>query len=693
MAKVGFWLRGSSGKLGGASMGRGADGSTIIREIKTPRNPKTAAQALQRMKLGPAQKFYSVFSELLSNAFEAVSYGGDSRRYFMSKIMKLDGPYIQKGVERFIPAAYPFSEGSLPSVGIEPFSGGTTVITLGVTTDQAEVTPELLAQLLQVSTDYQITIAVVNNVNGLFKPSYIAYDQRITIADIPEGALGKNQNGNITISPAAFGLDASAIVAMCVVLSTQDASGKWVRSTQDMVISEELRASIYSADAMEAAIYSYQDNNAVNTINSEWYFNLGMAQAWPGKLTTSVLTISEFGTPSQGDVVVGIQQLDGRIKRTVFATKLSDDGLIICLEDGKIVTYPEGTIGDFKGYYIGYNYELWQESYATQLGIYDGNPIAPTPTPTPTTDACFYRDVTLGPDTFHALVDEFGRLLVQYGDGLVVGFAWNEDRVADDFDNAGRFSTEFDELRNSWGEVDAITDYTGNTIIFTHNGESVTLNYNTQTGDVVPTVSELTNGTPNMFKRTLNVNSNDVTFVCDADGKVCYFNDGYFLIVENGDEFSPSSDGAVLNALYTAAGGSVEVTVTESSDTDMTKVTNGNYSFVIDQDGEISFGEVSIWPGQEYTLEIYADEECTQRPTGTTNKVYAKLNKTISVPTTWIQNRVYVNGPDNDQAPWTIVWYTDWNSEAISGETLPAGVYELTSVAAYPVDGNEVNFI
>ena len=374
MAISGFWLRGAKGKLAGSALQKTTGGRTMIREIVTPSNPQTAAQVLQRMKLAPAQKFYNAFSELMSNGFESVSYGGDSRRHFMSRVMKLEGPYIQKGVDRFIPAAYPFSEGTLPSVGIEPFSGGTEVITLNVTTDEATVTNELLAQLLQVSTDTQITVVVVNNVNGLFKPSYIGYDDRLTILNIPEGALGKDASNHVTISPAAFGLDASAIVAMCVILSSQDASGKWLRSTQDMIISEELRQAIYSADAMEQAIYSYQDNKSVNTINSEWYFNLGMSQAWPGKLTTTFLSVNQDGEPGEAEVVVGIQQLDGRIKRTVFATATSDDGLIICLNaDGSgLTTYPAATVGEFTGLNIGYQFEVWQDAYAVQLGFMVG---------------------------------------------------------------------------------------------------------------------------------------------------------------------------------------------------------------------------------------------------------------------------------------------------------------------------------
>ncbi len=332
-------------------------------------NPQTVGQTMQRMKLAPAQKFFKAFAVLLSNAFQGVAYGDASRRYFMSKCMTIEGPYVQRGVDRFLPAAYPFSEGSLPSVGIQPFSGGANVITLGVTTSETEVTPEVLATALGVSTDYQITVAVVNNINGIFVPSFIPYDQRLLISALPAGTLAKNEENHITINPAALGLDMSAMVACCVVISTQDASGTWLRSTQEMIISDELRSQLYSADALEAAIYSYQNGtNTVNSINSEWYYNLGMSQAWGGKLTTSVLPVSQEDVPDQS-VIIGLQQLDGRIKRTVFATSTEADGLIMCVVDGKIATVQGATVSEFQGLNTGYTVELWKDSYAAQLGF------------------------------------------------------------------------------------------------------------------------------------------------------------------------------------------------------------------------------------------------------------------------------------------------------------------------------------
>ena len=372
------YLRGKVGSVTYSVQSAKASGTgkaqQIVRALpESVSNPQTVGQTMQRMKLAPAQKFFSAFNELLSNAYQGVAYGDASRRYFMSKAMSADGPYIQKGVDRFIPAAYLFSEGSLPSVGIEPFSGGASVIKLNVTTEAAEVTPAVLAAALGITTDYQISVAVCNNVNGIFVPSYIPFADRLKVGELPAGALSKDNDGHITISPSALGLDMSAMVACCVVLSVQDASGAWLRSTQEMIISNELRNTIYGAEALEAAIYSYQDTTgAANAINSEWYYNLGLAQAWGGKITTTLWQVTDEG--DDGEVVMGIKQIDGRIKQYIFATSTTDDGLVILVENGQLTTKAGVTVGWFKSTYENVEsgviaFELWNNAYATQLGI------------------------------------------------------------------------------------------------------------------------------------------------------------------------------------------------------------------------------------------------------------------------------------------------------------------------------------
>ena len=334
-------------------------------------NPQTVSQVMQRMKLKPATAFFNAFRELLSNAFQGVEYGDKSRRFFISEAMKMTGPYIQKGVDRFIPAEYPFSRGTLPSVGIVPFDGGATKITLNAIAAEATITPEILAAALGVATDTQITVAVVNNNAGVFTPAYIGFDERLKIADIPAAALGKDTTSNqIQIDIAALGLDASAVVAMAVVLSRQDASGTWLRSEQNLVVSNQLRQSLYSPEALQAAIASYQDESAANTINSQWYYNLGLNQAFNGQVTFMSLAF----TGGSADILVGIQNIGGQIRYTAFSTE-NDEIVGVNGQAAVVAMLSENesvTVSDMEESYPNISIEPYTSAIAIQGGYDDG---------------------------------------------------------------------------------------------------------------------------------------------------------------------------------------------------------------------------------------------------------------------------------------------------------------------------------
>lgn len=83
MAKAGFWLRGSHGKLAGASISKGADGSTVIREIVTPRNPRTNAQLIQRAIMASVMRAYAAGKEIFDHSFQSFSVGSACQRFFL----------------------------------------------------------------------------------------------------------------------------------------------------------------------------------------------------------------------------------------------------------------------------------------------------------------------------------------------------------------------------------------------------------------------------------------------------------------------------------------------------------------------------------------------------------------------------------------------------------------------------------
>ena len=117
MAKVGFWLRGTRGKLAGASFSKGENGQTIARQIVTPTNPKTAKQADQRSKIAPAAHFYKAFRNILNHSFLPLEPERKNRRKFMSYALRADMPMpLELKGSRAVPHNVPYllSLGSLP---------------------------------------------------------------------------------------------------------------------------------------------------------------------------------------------------------------------------------------------------------------------------------------------------------------------------------------------------------------------------------------------------------------------------------------------------------------------------------------------------------------------------------------------------------------------------------------------------
>lgn len=461
MAKTGFWLRGARGKFAGASLQKGADGSTIMREIVTPTNPQTISQVIQRMKAAPAQKFYNALSELLSNAFQGVKYGNDSRLRFLSLAMKMNGPYVQKGVDRFIPAAYPFTRGSMPTIGILPFDGGATKFSTDV--DGSAAT---FAEGLGVTTDTQFTICIVRNNSGMFVPEYIPFETRMTLDEIPTGGIIK-EDSTWKIVPSAFGFNDTNIVAIAVAVSVQQADGSWLRSNQDMVISNQLEAQLYSQSAMNAAIASYQDGADSNSINSAWYYNLGLNQAFNGQVVPMVISINGNSVR----VLMGITQVAGRPQYTIFATSSATTGNIIEV-NGRNCVASTTTVADLIAAGITYPVAEYSEAIAIQAGL--NNEVNTT------SAAVFY--LREWQNNIKLLVDKDGKLVLFNGEGegdpsqedfytvYTDNGTWNN---AEGTTEAPWYNTQ---LLTQWGYKYYVGDHSGpiNTITATEEGKEPT---------------------------------------------------------------------------------------------------------------------------------------------------------------------------------------------------------------------------
>ena len=140
----------------GSAMGlwRGKKGSSVFYKIKNSNsaqkqgirervyevsNPKSSAQASQRMKMAPAQAFFGALSNILNRGAQGTKYGGLTRQEFMSYALKMtDGfPYVQKGENLVVPGAYRIAKGSLGDIKLDHWDnregqGTSCVLSFGV---------------------------------------------------------------------------------------------------------------------------------------------------------------------------------------------------------------------------------------------------------------------------------------------------------------------------------------------------------------------------------------------------------------------------------------------------------------------------------------------------------------------------------------------------------------------------------
>ena len=154
-----------------------------------------------------------------------------------------------------------------------------------------------------------------------------------------------------------------------------------------MVISNELIASLYGSEALQRATLSYQNGQTANAINSEWYYNLGMSQAFNG--TVHLGAVNSIAAENNGRpylVLMGDQQIDGVVITTLFTTDGTASGQLIGVNGTEAVLQtlangdpciPETNVAD----YTNYRYAQYNPTIANQAGYYDGTDAEPVQEP------------------------------------------------------------------------------------------------------------------------------------------------------------------------------------------------------------------------------------------------------------------------------------------------------------------------
>lgn len=230
------------------------------------RNPKTYAQAEQRMKLAPINATYRALKMIIDRGQEGLAYGNKSRLAWLSDAIKaFAGSYFDKGAAITAPALVPLTKGSLsvnvdvadePSVCLIVLEGVTpaSITTLGA------LSTALITAYPSLKDGDQITfVAITSNDNG-FMSYYdsIVVDTKST-ASLPSFLeVAEDQ-------VEAFG-HAGTHVAYSIIVSREGDNGQHLRTSASLKQTSNVDTSHIGSAAKEAAIESYMSQGA----NTDW---------------------------------------------------------------------------------------------------------------------------------------------------------------------------------------------------------------------------------------------------------------------------------------------------------------------------------------------------------------------------------------------------------------------------------------
>lgn len=268
--KHNVFLGSGSGSIGDVTSYR-REGTQVSRlRVREIANPKSYGQAQQRNFMAPVSKFYAPLAACLEQSFEgkspAASYAAFASRNV--KLARQNGWYLPKGTG-FYPMPYQVSEGTLKPTGAkaelaESFTG--IEVPVMITEAMAGETVGTLSSIL-VSLGYQdndqVTIVFCfATSDGKFFPVYYRFFLDTT-SEEPLSTLP------VKVAPLVSGATSvvfepinGSAVAGCIIISRYE-NEKWRRSTESMIVSQQIMTAITSEAAKENAIASYRNGEFV----------------------------------------------------------------------------------------------------------------------------------------------------------------------------------------------------------------------------------------------------------------------------------------------------------------------------------------------------------------------------------------------------------------------------------------------
>lgn len=388
MAKVGFWLNGSKGKLAGATLYK-QNGETVMREVVTPSNPKTTAQLVQRIIMHTIMGSYSMMKEIVDHSFEGVKKGQDTMSYFMKQnvqfcrekiaTMQQQGSsayqmynFAPLGMKGFTPNQYQVAMGSLPRINCNIMDNEAQLAY--ISGFSANTYEDIIAKLGLRRGD-QLTFCLINaygtgygqcefkfarvildptNADGSAAPlssAFVGANGKINLPSVRnEGSFYFTFNSNNQVT---FGIDQNiGGFAAFVIASRKGSNDQWLRSTTYMTYLEGANGAYNLGECLDMA---KNGASSVYTANALYLNNAGSSEG-------NTVAIDPTPTPDAASIsavtVRGDQMISGTVKSVEFAngttfpqnvsvvvTAANANGKAVAILDGSTVKV-EGSIAN-----------------------------------------------------------------------------------------------------------------------------------------------------------------------------------------------------------------------------------------------------------------------------------------------------------------------------------------------------------
>ena len=322
--------------------------------VSEVRNPKTSGQAVQRMKLAPAQKFYEAFADILNHSWQGVEFGNKSRQKFMAEALKQNGgPYVVKGYPSLVPGTYPVASGSLTKVNITEFhASGRCKTSLTVGTESVSTYADYVNAVIANNAGFEIgdklsLIFVLFNSNTnsysamkkqLILKETLAADESDDRAELlPLLEVSSDYFLQINISDEPFDTVVGFACAMAIIHSRgEGASAK--RSDTRMTLDDGQYAKFYSDAAYTLALASYQSESGV-PVSDDWYLN-SFAAGKIGRVVNKTKTFTYQEHSYTVNYLTLIIEVAGVQKEYVFTQAgnllVDNEGFAVSIEDGTV---------------------------------------------------------------------------------------------------------------------------------------------------------------------------------------------------------------------------------------------------------------------------------------------------------------------------------------------------------------------